>query len=113
MDAVIELLKMLLKGVLLFVGGLMLLGGGLCAIIGVGNMGHGGLGLLGIVGIALVVALFGWGMIQAAKAIGQSGLKSSPLLPEEPSNVSRLVLILMAVAAVVAIGLSILRASLG
>ncbi len=63
MDAVIELLKMLLKGVLLFVGGLMLLGGGICVLVDAGLLvtGSGPMAALFLV-ISLAVALAGWGV---------------------------------------------------
>jgi hypothetical protein len=53
----------------------MLLGGGLCALVGVGNIGSNTVSMLMMVGIALGVALVGWGIIRVAKSIGQSDIK--------------------------------------
>lgn len=68
METLIDLLKMLVKGVLLLIGGLLLFGGGACVLIGIANIGQGA-ALLNMILIAVVVALVGWGMILIAKQI--------------------------------------------
>ena len=112
METLIQFLKMLVKGAMLFVGGLLLLGGGACALIGVGNLGRGAvIGVLTMVGMAIGVAAMGWGLIKSAKTMGQVDSESA-MSKEESARIGKLVLVLMAVAIVVAISLSILQALL-
>jgi hypothetical protein len=72
MDMLIYVAKMLAKGLLIFIGGLMLFGGGACVLIGVGNVGRMDASLFTMVGIAIVVALIGWGFISAGRSIKAS-----------------------------------------
>jgi hypothetical protein len=65
METLIQFLKMLAKLALILIGGLLLFGGGACALIGLGNLGQGG-GMLGMIAIAIVVALVGFALIKIA-----------------------------------------------
>ena len=67
MDTLISLLKVVAKGALLLLGGLLLFGGGACALIGVANIGQGG--WINITLIAAVVAMVGFVMIKVALLI--------------------------------------------
>lgn len=78
MDTLIYLVKMLVKGLLLLIGGLMLFGGGACVLMGAGNMRNMNSSLLTMVGIAVVVALVGWGLVALAIRIGKSESESTP-----------------------------------
>lgn len=111
MDSLIGLLKMLVKGALLFFGGLLVFGGGACALAGVANIGKGGAGMLSMIGISIVVGLVGWGMLQGAKGIKKDG-EGIAKIGEPPSRTGKLVLILIVVWLVITILLSILQAVL-
>ncbi len=109
METLIDLLKMLVKGVLLLIGGLLVLGGGLCAVTGVANVTRGGIVIAGIAG---VVALIGWGVIQLAKAIGGDSREVTSVTSEESNRLGRLVLALIVVVLGTAFSLSVLKALL-
>lgn len=107
METITKLMVSLAKGILLLLGGLLLFGGGMCALTGVANLGQGA-GMITMVLIAVIVAAIGWGLLQAASKLGSSEERKT-VIDAGKSSIVKLLFIAVTVWLVIQLGLTALQ----
>lgn len=82
MGTLSDFLKMIAKGILLFIGSVMLLGGGICVVTDTFFLlTSGQIFILIWLGVAALVALVGWGIVKGATNINNHSAQMKT--PEE------------------------------